>query len=125
MAKIEIGGREYDLVLSVHAMEAIEEEYGDLKEALGKFNRGGRNMKMVRSMFRILANAGQHRKGLPENVTGDEIGDLNLAGLDQLSNALNQAITESLKAETVDGGPADDEEADVYAEEMERQQKNG
>ena len=125
MAKITIEGRTYNLVMSIRAMEHIEKEYGDLKEAMTKFRGRGKNMAMIKTMFRILANAGQHAAKLPEDVTGDEIDDLSLKGLETLSNTLRKAMDEGMDAETVGGGPADDEEHDVYAEQLERQEKNG
>jgi hypothetical protein len=125
MARFEIDGQAYDLVMTIRAMEAIENEFGDLKDALETFRSGGRDIKIIKKMFRILANAGRHKAKQPEDVTGDEIGDLNLDGLNRLSIALRAAMDESMHAETVDGGVADDEECDVYAEELERQQKNG
>lgn len=120
MAKITIDGRTFDLVMSIWAMGQIEEEFGDLKQALEKFRKGSRDIKIIRSMFRILANAGQHKAKQPMDVTGDEINDLNLAGLEKLSLTMRAAMDEAMKAETVDGGPADDSEADVYAEELEK-----
>ena len=125
MAKITINGRTFDLVMSVYAMEHIEKEFGDLKEAMTKFRGHGKSISMIKCMFRILANAGQHKAKQPEDVTGDEIGNLGLKGLENLSNTLRKAMDEAMVAETVDGGPADDEEHDVYAEEMEKQEKNG
>ena len=125
MAKITIEGRTFNLVMSVRAMEHIEKEYGDLKEAMAKFRGRGKNMAMIKTMFRILANAGQHVAKLPEDVTGDEIDNLSLKGLETLSNTLRQAMDEGMMAETVAGGPADDEAHDVYAEEMEKREKNG
>ena len=118
MAKITIDGRTFDLVMSVYAMGQIEEEFGDLKQALEKFRKGSRDIKIIRTMFRILANAGQHKAKQPMDVTGEEINDLNLAGLEKLSLTMRAAMDEAMKAETVDGGLADDSEADVYAEEL-------
>jgi hypothetical protein len=124
MAKFEISGRTYDLVMTVRAMAEIEKKWGDLQAAMEQFRSGGRNIEMVREMFRILANAGQHVNKLPEDVTGDELDDLGLGGLSRLSSALRTAMDESIQAETIRGGLADDEEYDIYAEELEKQQKN-
>ena len=110
MAKITIDGRTFDLVMSIYAMGQIEEEFGDLKQALEKFRKGSRDIKIIRTMFRILANAGQHKAKQPMDVTGEEINDLNLAGLEKLSLTMRAAMDEAMKAETVDGGLADDSE---------------
>ena len=125
MAVFWIGEDRYNLVLTVHAMEAIEKEFGDLADAMQKFRGKGRNIDMMKKMFRILANAGRYAAKQPEDLTGDEIDNLTLKGLDRLSTVMRNAMDEGMEAETVKGGPADDEEYDVYAEELEKQQKNG
>lgn len=118
------GGKDFNLLLSVYAMEQIEKEFGDMKSALEKFRGGKRDVKIIKQMFRILANAGRHAAGQPEDVTGDEIDNLGIRGLDTLARTLNLAMDESLNTETLDGGLADDEEADVYAEQLAAQEKN-
>lgn len=123
MARMKIDGREYQLMMTVHAMKQIEEEFGDLKTAMNRFRKGGRDLKIISAMFRILANAGQHKMKLPEDVTGDEIDNLDLAGLNELSLILRKTMDESTHAETVDGGLADDEVHDGYADEYDRLQK--
>ncbi len=124
MAQYSVGGKEFNLVLSLYAMEAIEHEYGDIKQALEMFRSKKRNIGMIKNMFRILANAGRHADGQPEDVTGGEIDNLTLKGLDLLSNLMKNTMDESLRTETVGGGEADDEAADVYAEQMAEQEKN-
>ena len=67
MASIKIRGREYPLRMDLHAMEAIEKEYGDIKGAMEEFrNRNGRTRKIsnVKMMFRVMANSGLRRQGL-------------------------------------------------------------
>lgn len=125
MTTITINGKSYELAMTIHAMEDIEEEFGDLKSALEKFRQGNRNVRIIKAMFRILANAGRYAAGKPEDVTGDEVNNLTLAGLNSLALKIREAMDASMHAETVAGGLADDEEADVYAEEMEKQSKNG
>ncbi len=125
MAKITLSGKTYELAMSLYAMTQIEEEFGDLREAMQKFRGNNRSVKMIKSMFRIMANAAKHARKEPEDITGDEIDNIGLKGLESLSKALRQVMDESLNAETVNGGLADDEEADVYAEELERREKNG
>ena len=44
MAAIKISGKEYNLRMDIYAMEQIEKEYGDLKDALRAFRgRNGRS----------------------------------------------------------------------------------
>lgn len=116
MSKIRIKGVEYDLRMSLWASEQIENEYGDLKEALQKF-RKERKISMVKSMFRILANAGRKKAGLKPDVKEDVLDDCTLKDLNEVAVAMNLAMEESMKAETVGGGEADDEPADALAEE--------
>jgi len=76
MAKIEIGGVEYDLRMSLWASEQIEKEFGDLKNALQKF-RKERKVTMVKWMFRTLANACDKSTGTvfsccPAGTAGDD-----------------------------------------------------
>lgn len=123
MAAIRIKKRTYDLRMDIHAMEQIEKEFGDLRDALTAF-RKDRKIGMVKAMFRILANSGQKKAGRPEDVSGEEIDDCNLADLDRLAQALNQAMEEAMHAETVGGNEADDEVHDEYMEELEQREKN-
>ena len=123
MAEIRINRKTYNLRMDIHAMEQIEKEFGDLRDALQAF-RKDRKITMVKAMFRILANSGRKKAGLPEDVTGEEIDGCNLADLDQLAKALNQAMEEAMHAETIGGGEADDEPHDEYMEELEQREKN-
>ena len=125
MATIKIKGQEYSMRMDVNAMEKIEEEFGDLKEALKAFRGRDRKISMVKSMFRILANSGKKYAGLPEDVTGEEINTCNLADLNVLAEALNKTMDEAMHAETIGGNEADDSVHDEYMEELEQQEKNG
>lgn len=124
MAKITVRGREYELRVSLWASEQIEEKYGDLKEALKKF-RGDRRtqLRMVREMFTIMANAGQRHRKRPEDVTADVLDDCTMKDLNDVIVAMNLAMDETMHAETVGGNEADDEPRDALAEEYE--EKNG
>ena len=122
MAKIVIKGVEYDLRMSLWASEQIENEYGDLKEALQKF-RKSRKIGMVKKMFRILANAGRKKAGLRTDVREDVLDDCSLFDLNMVAEAMNKAMDESMHAETVGGNEADDLPADALAEEYDA--KNG
>ena len=124
MAEIRIKRKTYDLRMDIHAMEQIEKEYGDLRDALRAFKKD-RKVSMIKAMFRILANSGRKKAGQPEDVTGEEIDGCNLADMDRLAKALNQALEEAMHAETVGGNEADDEVHDEYLEELEQNEKNG
>ena len=125
MAKIRINGEEYDLRMDIHAMEQIEKEFGDIRDALRMFRAGERKVNMIKAMFRILANSGRKRAGLEENVSADVIDSCSLADMSRIARALNQTMEEAMRAETVNGGEADDEVHDEYMEELERREKNG
>ena len=122
MAKVKAQGREYELRMSLWATEQIENKYGDLKDALKKFQTE-KKISMVREMFAIMANAGLKAAGKPMDVTEDALDNCSLRELSDVSAAMNQAMQESLHAETVNGGEADDQPADGY--EAEYNEKNG
>ena len=122
MAKITIKGTEYTLRMSLWASEQIENEFGDLKEALTTF-RKERKISTVKMMFAILANAGQKFAGLPANVKPEVLDDCTMMDLDAVSRAMSEAMDESMHAETVGGNEADDEDADALAAEYD--EKNG
>lgn len=124
MAAITINGETYNLRMDIHAMEKIEEEFGDLKEAMQQFRGKNRKISTVKAMFRILANSGRRKDGKPEDVTGEEISGCNMGDLNLLAGALNLTMEEAMHAETVGGNAADDEVHDEYMEELERQEKN-
>lgn len=127
MASITIRGTVYKLRMDLHAMQAIEDEYGDLKAAFEAFrNQNGRrrNLKVMKMMFRAMANSGRRKEGLPEDVTGEEIEDFNMGDLNVLSIELAKAMEEAMHAETVGGNEADDEVHDEYMEQIEEQEKN-
>lgn len=122
MAKITIKGVTYNLRMTLWASEQIENEFGDLKDALRKF-RKERKISMVKKMFRILANAGRKSEKKPTDVPEDVLDDCTLADLDQVAQALREAMDETMHAETVGGNEADDEPQDALAAEYE--EKNG
>ena len=122
MAKITIKGVTYNLRMTLWASEQIENEFGDLKDALKKF-RKERKISMVKKMFRIMANAGRKSEKKPTDVPEDVLDDCTLADLDQVAQALREAMDETMHAETVGGNEADDEPQDALAAEYE--EKNG
>lgn len=122
MAKIIIRGTEYNLRMTLWASEQIENEFGDLKDALRKF-RKERKISMVKKMFRILANAGRKSEKKPTDVPEDVLDDCTLADLDLVAQALREAMDETMHAETVGGNEADDEPQDALAAEYD--EKNG
>lgn len=124
MAAIKIGGKEYALRMDIYAMEQIEKEFGDMKEALRLFQSKDRKVGMIKTMFRILANSGAAYAGKEENATGEELNGCNLGDLDQIVKALNKTLQEAMHAETVGGNEADDEVHDEYMDELEQKEKN-
>ena len=122
MAKIRISGTEYDLYMGQWAMEQIEKEYGDMKEALAAF-RKDRKISMVKFMFAALANNGRKRAGLKPDISPDVLDGCNLADLEKISMAMRGSMDEAVHTETVGGGEADDEGTDALAAEYD--EKNG
>ena len=122
MAKIRINGTEYDLYMGLWAMEQIEKEYGDMKEALAAF-RKDRKISMVKFMFAALANNGRKRVGRPPDISPDVLDGCNLADLEQISLTMKAAMDEAVHVETVGGGEADEDGTDALAAEYD--EKNG
>lgn len=122
MAKITINGTEYDLFMGLWAMEQIEKEYGDLKDALTAF-RQKRSVGMIKFMFAALANNGRKRAKQEPDVTPDVLDGCSLGDLERISQAMREATEEAAHTETVGGGEADDEETDALAAEYD--EKNG
>jgi hypothetical protein len=119
MAKVTVSGKEYGLRFDLYAMEQIEEELGSVKNAFDML-REGRQMKATRTLFKVLANSWLSYNGEKETVTGDEIKHAGMDVVVQVSEALQQAITEGSKSEATGGNEADDEVHDLYLEEIER-----
>ena len=123
MAKVKISGKEYDLRMSLWASDRIQEEYGDIQQAMNKF-RKEKSTAMVKKMFVILANAGRKYAKQPMDVTEEVLEDCTLGDISEISVAMRQAMDETMKAETVNGNEADDEPADAFAAELEQKEKN-
>lgn len=105
---ITINGVEYKLRFDMYSLEKIEEEFGGSAKGMEAI-RGKGSMKAMRKMFAILANSQRNLDGLPEDVTGDEIdAHAPLSLVMELVNAIDAAAEEGRRAETINGGPADD-----------------
>ena len=127
MAKYSIAGREFDLVYNVHTMEAIEDEFGDQQTMLREYRENRQSVKVLKKLFKAMANSGEWLAGREETVTGDEMDRLTLKGLDTLSKIVSQTMEESLRSETTGGNEADDEPYDMVLAEIEKREneKNG
>ena len=122
--EVVLNGVTYRLRFDLYALEQIEDEFGGMREAMESLRGGKSIVKAVRKMFKILANCQRSIDGIPEDVTGDEIGKHESMGkLLEVSEAIKAAINAGMKAETVDG-EADDEVHDGYAAEYEEKVKN-
>ena len=122
MAKIRICGKQYDLYFGLWAMEQVEKEYGDLKQALAEY-RKNRKIDQVKFMFAAMANNGRKRAGQKPDVKPEVLDVCSVGDLEKISEAMLAAMEEASHVETVGGGEADDEEADALAAEYD--EKNG
>ena len=122
---VVINGVRYDLRMGLWAAEQIEKEFGDLQETLRKLEGKGNSVGIVKKVFVILANAGRKHANQPMDVKGDVLDECSLMDLSYISGAINAALGETMKAETVDGNEADDKAADAFEAEWEEQEKNG
>lgn len=119
-AFVRLNGTTYRLRFDLWALEQIEDEFGGIREVFERLSSGKSMVKTARSLFKILANSQRNMDGMPEDVTGNEISaHMSVAELNKISAAMKEAITEGMKAETVNG-EADDEVHDGYREEYER-----
>ena len=117
MAQININGKAYGLRFDLGALEAVEAEFGDLKEVFARLKGGEDRLNTVKKMFVIMANCQLEFEGKPANVTVAALKHAPLAILSQLGEAITEAIKESMHVETV-GGEADDDVHDGYLEEI-------
>lgn len=122
MTETRIEGRAFELRFDMYAMEMVEEEFGGIRELFQEL-QGGKQVKALKSIFRIMGNSAHAFRGEPETVTGKEILRLTMAEMSQLTADIQAEIRKSMKKETADGNEADDEVHDLY--EDEESEKNG
>jgi hypothetical protein len=120
--EVRIGGQLYRLQFDLYALEEIEKKFGGVRQAFEQL-RGGGMGSAVRELFAILANSARDADGLPADVSGDVIGKhTSLRAISEISAAIQAAVEAGMKSET-NGGEADDNVRDAYAEEY--NEKNG
>lgn len=122
MTETRIEGRLYELKFDLYALEQVQEEYDGLQDLFEQL-AGRKQVKALKAIFRIMANAARADRGDPESVTGDEILRLTIAEMKQLTQDIQKEIRRSMKKETADGNEADDEVHDLYQDEED--EKNG
>lgn len=120
MAKTTINGKTYGLRFDLSALEQIEEEYGSLKEMFALLQSGKGQVKLMKTLFLIMANAQRGYEGKPEDIGEDVLKHARLSVLVDIRAALD----EGMKTETMNGGEADDDVHDGYLDEIEREEKN-
>jgi hypothetical protein len=125
MAKVTINGRAYGLRFDLGALEEVEAAFGDLKAAFDALKGAGETDRItaVKKLFVILANCDRGFRGEAEDVTVGALKHAPLSALTQLGEAIGEAIKESMRMETVNGGEADDAVHDGFLEELDA--KNG
>jgi hypothetical protein len=121
MVRVKIGDKEYGLRLDLDAVEKIQDEFGDMGDAVNKMKKS--NVKAIRTLFKIMANSALAFEGKEETVTGEELKKLKIAAMPGISKAFERAIEDGMRSETTGGAEADDEVYDVYLAEIE--EKNG
>ena len=122
MSSVKVNNQVYPLRFDLDAMEQIEERFGGTREMLEAI-RGSRGTKTVKEVFVILANNYREWAGLTPDVEASALRHAPLGVLRQIGDAIREAMEEGMKAETANGGPADDEVHDAYLEEIERDEK--
>lgn len=122
MTETRIEGRVYELKFDLYALEQVQEEYDGLQDLFEQL-AGRKQVKALKAIFRIMANAARADRGDPETVTGNEILRLTIAEMKKLTQDIQTEIRRSMKKETADGNEADDEVHDLYQDEED--EKNG
>ena len=122
MTETRIEGRLYELKFDLYALEQVQEEYDGLQDLFEQL-AGRKQVKALKAIFRIMANAARADRGDPESVTGNEILRLTISEMKQLTQDIQTEIRRSMKKETADGNEADDEVHDLYEDEEDA--KNG
>lgn len=117
MAQVKINGITYGLRFDLGALEAVEEEFGDLKAVFQNMKGGEHRLDTIKKMFAIMANCQLEFEGKPASVTVSALKHAPLAALNPLGEAITAAIQESMHVETVNG-EADDDVHDGYLEEI-------
>lgn len=117
MVKLKIEDKEYGLRFDMYAMELIEDEFGSLQDMFDKLQKG--SVKIVKTLFRILANSALSYEGKEETVTGEELKRLRTKAINGIGLAVRAALDEGNKSETTEGAEADDQVFDVYLAEIE------
>lgn len=117
MVVLKVDGKDYPMRMDMYAMEQIEEEYGSMKDMFDKLQKG--SVKIVKSLFKILANSALSYQGKEETVTGEELKRLRVSAINGVGVAVRAAIEEGMKSETTGGSEADDQVFDVYLAELE------
>lgn len=125
MAQVIINGRAYGLRFDMSALDAVERDFGDLKAVFDSLKGSGDTDRItaIKRLFLILANCQRDFDGEAEDVTAEALKHAPLSALKSLGDAIVEAIKDSMRAETVNGGAADDEVHDGFLEELEA--KNG
>lgn len=122
--EVRINGQMYRLRFDLWALEKIEEEFGGIRQAFDAMTAGKGMVAATRKLFAIMANCQRNLDGMPETVTGDEIGGHeSMAKLKEIGNAIRAAVRAGMKSETKDGGEASDRKANPLDREYE--EKNG
>ena len=119
MAQVTINGKTYGLRFDLGALETVEKEFGDLKEVFGKLKEGEDRVGTIKRVFVIMANCQRDFDGEAEDVTADVLKHAPLSAIKQIGDAITEAVKESMRVETANGGEADDDVHDGYLEEIE------
>ena len=122
--EVRVNGKLYRLRFDMYAFEQVEEQFGGLRQAFSAMSGNGKILQTVKKLFAILANSQRNMDGMPEDVTGEEIGQHeSISKLKEIATAIKAAMFQGMIAETADGGPASDKKANPL--EKEYNAKNG
>lgn len=119
MAQVTINGKTYGMRFDLGALEDVEREFGDLKAVFDSLKGGTGRIDTIKRMFVIMANCDRSFRGEAEDITVEALRHAPLSALSTLGEAITEAMKDSMRVETVNGGEADDEVHDGFLEEIE------
>lgn len=123
MSKVIIRGEEYTLRLDLDAMEQIEDAFGSLRAVQEVGQGNGGETKTIKKLFVIMVNCARDYAGRTDMIDESVLKHGSIGTLRKISDGIREAMNEAMRAETVNGGPADDETHDAYLEEIEAAEK--
>lgn len=123
MVKIKVNGTEYVLRFDMSVAEWIEENYGDIRDALTGIRKSGRSREVMTDLFVSMANAGADYLGTGTVYRKDDVKlfdrHTSMGRVAVIRRAIEEAIRDGSRMQTTDE-EEDDSVRDDYLEEVKK-----